>query len=90
MLEHKPTASGIQFIVKADAVDEYKRTETVFAFVFSLSRAEMNKIVWDKMIGGDMLNLSTVDRKSLGRSIARSYCDDHADKAERFCQSAAR
>lgn len=90
VLEHKPTASGIQFIVKADAVDEYKRTETVFAFVFALPRVEMNKIVWDKMTGADMLNLSSVDRKSIGRSIARAYCEDRAQYARRFCQTAAR
>lgn len=90
VLEHKPTASGIQFIFKADAVDEYKREETVFAFVFALPRTEMNKIVWDKMTGADMLNLSSVDRKSIGRGIAQAYCEDRAQYARRFCQTAAR
>ena len=50
----------------------------------------MNKIVWDKITGADMLNLSSVDRKSIGRGIAQAYCEDRAQYARRFCQTAAR
>lgn len=90
VFENKPTTSGIQFIVKSNAIDEYGRTEAVFAFVFGLPRAEMKKIVWDNVIGADILNLSSVDRKSLGRSIGKSYCEDYGDNARRFCKTAAR
>ncbi|MFC5067297.1 hypothetical protein [Flaviflagellibacter deserti] len=89
-LKQETAYSGVQFIVKALAVDDYKRTEEVYAFVFSLPRKELMKIQWDEFLGADMLNLSTVDTKSLGRGIARSYCEDYRTDAARFCRAVVR
>jgi hypothetical protein len=78
--------SGVQFLVKTMQVDEYKRESEGLAFVLSLPSSELAKINWENFVGADMLRLSDVDTKSLGRGIKRAYCQDYGQDAGRFCR----
>lgn len=84
-------ASGIQFIVKVGVSDQYGQPQQEqIAVLLSLPGSELKKINWAKFTGWDMLNLSSVDTRSVGRSIAREFCaeESHAKYAARFCRSA--